>query len=772
MSVFTQSALSRILVLIPLLCIFLAVGLCHGSIILVPADQLTIQAGIDAAVDGDTVMVADGTYTGDGNRDINFLGKAITVMSENGPETCIIDCEGTEGMNHRGFRFNNQESETSVLNGLSIQNGDTHDLAEGGGILCWGSSPTITNCNLSYNRSKYRGGGIACSESASPTISNCIISHNMAYPVGGGGIYCQNNSNPLITNCIITNQNSGGGIQIYESSPTIVGCTISMNNRGGIDIGGVDSSPEIIDCIITNNNRSGDFGRGGGVLITYCSNLGPVLQNCIISENSSSHAGGGIAIRCLNSKTYLLQDCVISGNTTEGNGGGLYIGRTADTIVNRCVIENNTAENGGGVYTDSESKMLLDHCSIIGNTAENNGGGIYNTGIESVIYSSLISGNVAQWGGGIWSETLGNPLSVIDSKIYVNQAVFDGGGLWCRNTPSQLMDSEIMFNTVSNDGGGILCHINAPTLITNCILSDNNADHTGGGILCWDNSPPELSNCTLSRNQSGSTGGISCVFESAPIITNCIVWNNANEEVFDDSGNAQITYSDIQGGFPGEGNVNMDPLFNSGPLGDFYLSHIDAGQDENSPCINSGSDLASIICFTTPEGEKCLDEFTTRTDQGCEIDSVDMGFHYGDCVFIPTPTPTPTIIPTSTPICDETGVNLWMTSHEFSPGDPCVCHASVCNLTGSIIEGYPLFVVLDIFGSYFWGPDFTETFDSYLDEYQTFPEGTTEITVIPSFTWPDTGTSANGILFIAALTTPEISDIFGEMDTFEFGWGM
>ena len=56
-------------------------------------DYITIQEGIDAAVGGDEVVVADGTYTGDGNRDIDFMGKAITVKSENGAEDCIIDCE-------------------------------------------------------------------------------------------------------------------------------------------------------------------------------------------------------------------------------------------------------------------------------------------------------------------------------------------------------------------------------------------------------------------------------------------------------------------------------------------------------------------------------------------------------------------------------------------------------------------------------------------------------------------------------------------------------
>ena len=90
----------------------------HGELN-VPSGFSTIQAAIDAAFDGDTVIVADGTYTGVGNKDLDFKGKAITVRSENGPGSTIIDCEG-EG---RGFNFENRETESSVLSGFTITNG-------------------------------------------------------------------------------------------------------------------------------------------------------------------------------------------------------------------------------------------------------------------------------------------------------------------------------------------------------------------------------------------------------------------------------------------------------------------------------------------------------------------------------------------------------------------------------------------------------------------------------------------------------------------------
>ncbi len=145
----------------------------------------------------------------------------------------------------------------------------------------------------------------------------------------------------------------------------------------------------------------------------------------------------------------------------------------------------------------------------------------------------------------------------------------------------------------------------------------------------------------------------------------------------------------------------------------------------------------------------------------------------GGFIEIPdTPTPVQTSTPTGTPTpdCEQTGVTIQMPSHYFRAGDMCNCLVTVCNATETAISGHPLFVTLDVFGTFYFAPSFTVSLDNYLDAYPEFPPGETEIAVIETFTWPENAGAANGLYFYAALTDPSVTDIFGEWDSWEFGW--
>jgi hypothetical protein len=339
---------------------FIDVALYVGDEIYVPLQFPTIQSAINASYNGDTIIVLDGTYTGDGNRDIDFDGRAITLKSENGPESCIIHCEGTEQYPRRGFYFHSGEYSQSVVEGFTITGG--WQCGPGAGIYCSNSSPTIKNCIITGNQAFFSesdyGGGIYC-DNSSPIISNCVISANRGGD-RGGGIYCCNNSCPVITNCIIRDNVSfypmlsgrGGGMYNDHSNPILTNCTFSGNRSiGGAGMTNAYSDPVLTNCTFSQNSGIGDTDYSGGGM--YNINSNPTLINCLFYMNSM--VGGGYP--CYGGGMYnsnskpTLTNCIFWGNRDSGGideSAQIHTAGVGGPVINYSCIQGLDTFSGHG----------------------------------------------------------------------------------------------------------------------------------------------------------------------------------------------------------------------------------------------------------------------------------------------------------------------------------------------------------------------------------------------------------------------------------------
>jgi parallel beta-helix repeat protein len=313
------------------------------NIITVPGDYAKIQEAIDAASDCDTVLVSDGIYY----EIIDFLGKAITVQSENGAGSTTIYGNATGSV----VAFSSGETATSILDGFTITNGYA---IRGGGIYMYGSSPTVTNCTITGNHFTvvgYRmdglGGGIYMSNS-SPTITNCTITGNYITATDYGISVC------------------GGGIYIVDSSsPTITKCTITGNHATNTILG------------------KSYAGMGGGI---YCNSSSLSITNCTIINNKANGFGGGI-----NSvfSTLSITNCTINGNISFSYGGGIYV-LSSSVFITNTILWDNTAAIGNEISIEGSSMVDLTFSDI--NTEDIEGVGSW-TGSDNINADPLFVDN-------------------------------------------------------------------------------------------------------------------------------------------------------------------------------------------------------------------------------------------------------------------------------------------------------------------------------------------------------------------------------------------
>lgn len=318
---------------------------CSASIaqstLAVPGTYATIQAAIAAAVNGDTVLVAPGTYAGP----VNFLGKAITVRSSAGPFVTTI----SGGAGGRVVRFVTGEGRASVLEGFTVTGGTPTGGSDGGGVTCGSTGPTLRDCRITGNVASTNGGGFSYSDLGAgsappvgPLLVGCTISGNsIATPLmtiaGGGGIRCQGGLPPFFppsfvpvefVDCTVSGNTAfvaGGGALCQGVTAIFRRSTIRQNSAigtSGVDLR--DSFGLFQDCVVASNGTAGP-----GILTSPNSSAATLLLN-VTNSTIWGHAGGALSAAAGTSAT--VSNSVFWSNGASSISGSGSIAATSSDI--------------------------------------------------------------------------------------------------------------------------------------------------------------------------------------------------------------------------------------------------------------------------------------------------------------------------------------------------------------------------------------------------------------------------------------------------------
>ena len=319
-------------------------------------------------------------------------------------------------------------------------------------------------------------------------------------------------------------------------------------------------------------------GHGEGSVVTFDSGegAGTVLDGFTITNGAGTEIGSGSyggGIFCSRSDP-TIEHCTLTGNSAE-YGSGLYCGHASPTLED-CRIAQNEVH---GVYCLSSSPRLAS-CTITENGEEG----------AHLVFSSPLFANCTV------TENDGTGIDCDHSSPIIVDCVLHG------NVGAAVHGSDYSSPVISNcrivgNHSGISFHFQCTPVVSNCVIAENAVSGSGRGIYCY-HSSLRITNCTLSGNAVQSGQGLWCSM-AALTITNSILWGNAGPEgpeIYEyGTSTIRITYSDVEGGWPGEGNIDSDPLFVGS--GDYHL-------EPASSCVDTGDpDPAhDDLCFPPSVG--------------------------------------------------------------------------------------------------------------------------------------------------------------------------
>lgn len=369
-----------------------------------------------------------------------------------------------------------------------------------------------------------------------------------------------------------------------------------------------------------------------------------------IYNESIDFLGKAITVRSLTGAQGTLIDATGFGTVVSFTSG-----EELDSVLEGFTLQNGHApgtqldDGGGGIFCESSSPTIRDNV-IRDNTAHWNGAGIFLVDSEALVEGNRLETNSflplvadAPFGRGAGINVTDGAPTIRGNWFIGNVGTDEGGGVFCSGAQTLILENNIIRNNASGYGGGIAIDGNSLVLARNNLVLDNLAfglpsfagptEGFGGGIYIVNASSALFENLTLVGNTAqagfngpGTGGGIYAltIVALVPFLENAIVRGNTAGIDSQLSGNLSVNYSNVEGGALGLSNFDADPLFVSGPEGNFYLSQVAAGQAQDSPCLDAGNPNSPLLPGTT-----------TRTDEVEDSGLVDVGFHHRISLGVP-----------------------------------------------------------------------------------------------------------------------------------------
>lgn len=573
------------------------------------------------------------------------LGEALNVANS-GSTSVSYNIYAAKGTYHTG---GSRDSAFAILrSGIRVYGG----YASGGGLRHVANNPTILSGDINVPNdstdNSYHVVVIANTAAGSDSVilDGLTIQDGMAndfgtkdynglttYENGGGALWiAQAGAKSLLRNCTLRHNKglNGGAVMLQNTATAFQNCHFldnTANNGGAIYSAAGTASQEYQNCTFTENEGL----QNGGAIYLASGTGAQNYRNCTFTENKATQSGGAV-YAAFGASFHVWDGSFQQNHSTTTTGGAIYAAVLCP--LTRCSFTGNTAPTGGALYLTTGA--ALDTCTFLGNKAlTGDGGAVYYSNISgsygllsqntvfeantalagqggaiadyghyshtSVFTNTLFTKDSARNGGAVYMSA---PLDMQSCTLTSNYASGKGGAMYNYLSKIEVSHSRISGNRADTSGGAFYIENGAVNkLFKNLVISGNSAGLQGGAINASNsNTFLQLENCTLAGDTALLGNGIYCT-NSSPVVKNCIVWEGiGNSFQMINNSYPNVTYSIVESGFVGMGNLTGNPAFlnpqlrTAAPttLGDYAITGC-------SPAINAGQNNGSytgVLDFT------------------------------------------------------------------------------------------------------------------------------------------------------------------------------